>query len=125
MIPDRHTIQGDKVYEYLSSVDTHPTAEEVHHAVRKEIPTISLATVYRNLDKLVRQGKAIKFSIDNESHYDADLSEHQHFVCEACGNIMDIHDADVSHYAMKKARDLSPSSVTVIYHGKCQGCKDV
>ena len=43
----RHTAQRAAVLDYLESVKTHPTAEEVYRAVRRRQPRISLATVQR------------------------------------------------------------------------------
>jgi Fur family peroxide stress response transcriptional regulator len=42
----RFTEQRAAVYRYLADTDIHPTADEVLSAVRRELPGISLATVY-------------------------------------------------------------------------------
>ena len=49
----RFTKQRAAVFRYLHAVESHPTAEQVFAAVRRSLPHISLATVYKALDSLV------------------------------------------------------------------------
>ena len=49
----RYTRQRAAVFDYLCSVESHPTAEEVYLTVRRRLPKISLATVYKALEALV------------------------------------------------------------------------
>ena len=49
----RYTRQRAAVHAYLRSVEFHPTAEQVFAAVRRCLPNISLATVYKALEALV------------------------------------------------------------------------
>ena len=52
----RMTRQRQAIMEMLAKTDEHPTAEMVYEAVRKQLPEISLGTVYRNLQLLVEEG---------------------------------------------------------------------
>ena len=54
----RMTRQRQAIMEMLAKTDEHPTAEMVYEAVRKQLPEISLGTVYRNLQLLVEEGLA-------------------------------------------------------------------
>ncbi|MBN2112349.1 transcriptional repressor, partial [Candidatus Woesearchaeota archaeon] len=121
----RMTSQRMKILEYLKGVKTHPAAEEVYRNVKKELPAITLATVYRNLNLLAEEGKILKIEINNESRFDADISCHQHLVCRKCGRITDIFKKDISEYAMKKIKsnDFSPECVKIIFWGLCTKCK--
>ena len=56
----RHTRQRQVILEELQNTDTHPTAAELHGRVRVLLPRISLGTVYRNLELLVKNGMARK-----------------------------------------------------------------
>ena len=47
----RYTTQRAAVFGFLERVKTHPTAEEVYLAVRRALPRISLATVYKALER--------------------------------------------------------------------------
>lgn len=75
----RYTPQRAGVYGYLQEVDSHPTAEEVFHAVRRRLPRISLATVYNSLEALVSARLANKLtSGDGAARYDCRRDPHYH-----------------------------------------------
>jgi Fur family peroxide stress response transcriptional regulator len=70
----------------------HPSVEEVHREVRKDFPTMSLATVYNTLEMLRKQGEVRRLSIDPaRRRYDPETSAHHHLLCTECGRIVDIH----------------------------------
>jgi len=52
----RFTNQKMAIWEYLKSAKTHPPAEEIYNQVRKALPRITLATVYRNLKEMYSKG---------------------------------------------------------------------
>jgi Fur family peroxide stress response transcriptional regulator len=63
----------------------------VYDEVRKKAKGISLATVYRNLNQLVDEGRALKLNMPNEAdRYDGNMHEHQHVVCKSCGTVLDV-----------------------------------
>lgn len=87
----RFTYQRAAVYSCLQKLKNHPTAEEVYIQVKKEVPTISLATVYKALDVLVNSGLAMKLSFgDHSARYDARTDKHSHTRCLRCGAIRDL-----------------------------------
>ncbi len=120
----RTTQQKRKILENLQCVKTHPTAEMVFDAVKAELPSISLTTVYRNLTELHGEGKILKFEVGGQSHFDGDISLHQHFVCRECGMIFDIFQEKVSRYALRsfQAQGLSANRVNIMYEGMCKAC---
>ncbi|MBQ1935230.1 MAG: transcriptional repressor, partial [Clostridia bacterium] len=52
MNTQKHSKQRDAIVQVLKNTKSHPTADWVYEEVRKQIPNISLGTVYRNLAKL-------------------------------------------------------------------------
>jgi Fe2+ or Zn2+ uptake regulation protein len=121
----RNTIQRARILAHLESVKNHPTAEELYDEIKKEMPAISIATVYRNLNLLAKQGKIHRIEMNNTSYFDANKCDHQHQVCMKCGKISDIFYKNITEYAMKKAdsTDFTPKCVTVVYHGVCKSCR--
>ncbi|MGM5484447.1 MAG: Fur family transcriptional regulator [Nanobdellota archaeon] len=116
----RMTNQRMKILEYLRSVRCHPTAEQVYEEVKKELPAITLATVYRNLNVLVEEGRALRFKIDNEFRFDADTENHIHFLCKETGEIYDIKDEHVFDMIKKRlGNDYSIDSAKIILRGRC------
>ena len=54
----RNTVQQRIIAEQLQQLGSHPTADDVYRAVRQQLPSVSKATVYRTLNKLVAVGEA-------------------------------------------------------------------
>src|SRR5690349_10910732 len=89
------TRQRATVFEYLRQVKNHPTAEEVFVAVKRELPKISLATVYKNLEALVACGAAAKLTYgDGSARYDIRTDHHYHTRCLKCGSVADLDAAE-------------------------------
>jgi Fe2+ or Zn2+ uptake regulation protein len=77
--------------ELLKSRREHFTAERVLVSMRKNFPTVCLATVYRNLDIFTREGKARRVSIPGgASYYEGNIAPHDHAVCLHCGKVSDV-----------------------------------
>ena len=73
---------------YLAS---HPTVAWIYDEVRKEIPNISLGTVYRNLRLLRERGEILELELNGtSSRFDGKTNEHYHFRCEKCGRVFDV-----------------------------------
>jgi len=87
----RTTRQLEQVFKALQGDHTHPFAHEIYRRVHKKLPRISLATVYRNLHSLVEEGKIRSILLDEQAaRFDPETSEHDHFVCERCGRVIDL-----------------------------------
>src|SRR5207253_846969 len=84
----RFTRQRAAVFRFLRSVDSHPTAEDVYIIVRRDIPKISLATVYKALDALVECDLATKITQgDGPARFDCRHDAHYHVRCLNSGRI--------------------------------------
>ncbi|OGI11192.1 MAG: hypothetical protein A2Y40_04930 [Candidatus Margulisbacteria bacterium GWF2_35_9] len=86
------TPQRLAIITFLENNLIHPSAEQIYETLKKDFPTMSLATIYNTLDKLNEIKKVIKinFSGDNKVHYDYNTHFHYHFLCNICNNIYDI-----------------------------------
>jgi Fe2+ or Zn2+ uptake regulation protein len=122
----RRTPQLAQVFEALQGDHSHPFAHEIYRRVHKKLPRISLATVYRNLHSLVEEGKIRTLLLDGQAaRFDPETSEHDHFVCEKCGRVVDL-------FLRRRARqvDLSPlakhgyvvTTHNLTVHGMCRAC---
>lgn len=86
----RFTRQRGAVYEALSGVRTHPTAEELHELVGRSESSISLATVYNTLEALSEAGLCRRIpGSGGACRFDADVSEHVHAVLPD-GTVVDL-----------------------------------
>ena len=57
--PQRIKTQQQAIFQLVKRSQKHLTADDVYAEVRRTLPRISLATVYRNLEKLVDAGITI------------------------------------------------------------------
>lgn len=87
----KRTKQKEAILRVLRSTSSHPTAAWLYDEVRKEMPNISLATVYRNLRQLRERGEILELDINGtSSRFDARTDDHYHFRCEKCDRVFDI-----------------------------------
>jgi Fur family ferric uptake transcriptional regulator len=90
----RDTRQRRTILEELKKLKTHPTADELYEIVRKQIPRISLGTVYRNLDILADSGMILRLEHGAGCYrFDGNPENHYHVRCSICGRVDDISDA--------------------------------
>jgi len=123
----RKTRQKEAILEVLRGTTSHPTADWVYNEVRKEIPNISLGTVYRNLRLLCQNGEILELVLCGSlSRFDARSDNHYHFRCEKCGQVFDIDEPVNKEMDGRVARK---TGFVVIYHrlefrGLCRECPD-
>ncbi len=87
----RLTEQRKVILEELKKLDTHPTADEIYFIVKKILPKISIATVYRNLEALSAAGYILTLkTAGNQKRFDGNMREHTHVRCIKCSKIHDI-----------------------------------
>jgi Fur family peroxide stress response transcriptional regulator len=90
----RKSIHRDAILRVINNTTTHPGADWIYDQVRKEIPNISLGTVYRNLKLLAQAGKIKELDIPGiSSRFDGRTSNHHHLICEECGRIFDMDES--------------------------------
>lgn len=92
-----------KILELVTSSHSHMTAEQVFDALRKTYPTVALATVYNNLNRLLKEGKIRKISVEGmPDRYDR-IQRHDHLVCRECGKLSDVDLGDLTGELEAKA----------------------
>lgn len=84
------THQRTAIFRAVISTASHPDAQTVYREVKKEIPSISLDTVYRNLKMLAENGFLQIAGTSHDSlRFDGNMDHHHHFTCVRCGLIRD------------------------------------
>ena len=67
----KYSRQRELILKTLKENCIHPTAEQLYELIRREEPTVSLATVYRNLNLLAENGMVKKIEgLDGTAHFD-------------------------------------------------------
>jgi Fur family peroxide stress response transcriptional regulator len=117
------TPQRLSVYRALVETDDHPTPEMLHTRVSREMPSLSLATVYKVLDALERIGLVREVHVFSDvSRFDANLDQHHHLVCVDCKKVLDYYDDDLDALLPAKVPGFVPESLAVRILGKCSDC---
>lgn len=116
----RLTRQLEAVWDAVKDETSHPTADQIYERVRTVIPNISLGTVYRNLQKLVAEGKLQVLTLGRTQRFDPTLKRHEHFICEKCGRVYDL-------FVDPGEKIPAPEGFTVTSHqlalyGACRRC---
>lgn len=116
----RSTPQREVVYNVLLTQRDHPTADEVYARVRKQLPSISLATVYNCLEALVQCEVVRTVNFERgPTRYCPNLEPHAHFIDEASGAAKDVA---LPAALLEQVKSILPSgysanSVEIIFRG--------
>jgi len=118
--------QREQLLAWLRTTDCHPTAAQICDALSLANPRQSLATVYRNLEVLVSEGKVREVACEGgASRYDGNLDPHHHFTCEDCGRIINVDLTTPRGLIGRLARasHLRATRVSIHFYGVCDGCE--
>jgi Fur family peroxide stress response transcriptional regulator len=120
----RNTKQLEVIWHAIKDDKSHPTAEQIYKRVRRELPNISLNTVYRNLQKLVATEKLQILILGRSQHFDPLVSRHQHFICEACDRVFDVFlDTPRKIQPAKLPEEgFKVTSHQLAFYGTCRNC---
>ncbi len=116
--------QREAILSALRSTDCHPTASWIYSEVRKQLPNISLGTVYRNLSALSEAGEILSLNVgDGFEHFDGDISPHLHLHCRGCNSITDARLEGDPLTAAAKNHGFTPENTVYVVYGICEKCK--
>lgn len=117
----RFTPQRQHVYSVLLHKRDHPTAEQVFIRAKRQMPDISMATVYNCLDALVECGLVRQVTLDRgATHFCPNMTEHFHFHCDVCSGVFDI---DLPPGAgLSLPQGFKAERLDIAIHGRCPAC---
>lgn len=119
------THQRQVVYESVIASHGHYSPEDIYAAVRRRIPSISLATVYNNLRLFIECGLLREVSPHAATlRVDGNVEPHHHLVCSRCKAVQDIEGEFVDFEKLSRhvpeGFDLTQPMVEVF--GLCRRC---
>jgi Fur family peroxide stress response transcriptional regulator len=123
----RRSKQKEAILRCLRATKSHPNATWIYEEVRKEIPKISLGTVYRNLRLMSERGEIQEMDLGGDhSRFDGNAQNHYHFECEVCGRIFDVEepiDRDIDERVSRNT-GFQVVSHRLEFCGLCLDCRD-
>jgi len=89
------------------------------------LPSVSVATVYKNLNTLVENGIVKEVSLPGKKKmYELNINKHIHMVCSECGNIKDV---EIDESTLKeKFTDFINEEVkdfNITFYYTCKNCQ--
>jgi Fe2+ or Zn2+ uptake regulation protein len=119
------TAQRECIFRALEGDVTHPSAERVHEKVLREMPHVSLKTVYQTLNDLADLGAISVLDVGTGSaRFDPNVETHHHLVCRSCGKVRDLT-ADFGGLTVprRSAQGFAVDSAEVVFRGRCDDCR--
>lgn len=119
----RHTFQKALIGKAIHALN-HPSADDVYTHVSKSHPSISKATVYRNLAKLADSGHILRISVPNGAdHFDYQIHKHYHFHCDICHQLFDMQiPYNEQLNQVNPVNDFIIKGHSLIFSGICDKC---
>lgn len=123
----RNTIQKEIILEAVNELACHATSEMVYEHIHGKHPSISKATVYRNLRSLADDNLIRKISLPGEvDRFDHIIVPHYHARCNKCGKIFDVRIKAVNHIEdqIQLPEGFVSSNHEILFTGLCKSCID-
>jgi Fe2+ or Zn2+ uptake regulation protein len=101
------------------------TADQILTQVRRQLPSISPATVYNTLHELTELGLVQELDLGlglEERRYDVGVEKHDHIVCLSCGRIEDVPRHDGLKPPLDEYHNFKIVDRRVTYLGLCPDC---
>jgi Fur family transcriptional regulator, ferric uptake regulator len=113
------------ILDVVRATDAHPSAALVHRRVRRVLPRVSLATVYRNLRRLAAEGLLRERAEAGELRFDGNTDPHDHFTCIACGRVYDVptRAGSAAPTRVMTAAGFEILDRRVELYGRCAACR--
>ena len=122
----KYSKQREQILNIVNNSFEHPTAYMVYEQVKKEIPNISLGTVYRNLNSLCENKLIRKLYISTGNDRFDKLDSHFHLQCVNCHTVIDLNDDLLNKFdkTIKDNFDFEVLSNDLVFSGICHDCKE-
>lgn len=122
MAIERKSKQRDAIINNLTSRYDHPTAMELYLSVRKEIPNLSLGTLYRNLSQLEENGLVLRIPDGATDRFDGNVNPHAHFKCTHCEKVYDLMSFNNDSLTFSDEIVSKVTNYSLMAFGMCKNC---
>ena len=120
------TPQRIAIVEILSKSENHPSAEDIYDQIKGEFPTMSLATVYRNIVLIKALGEVLElgFPVGSNRYDGSRPAPHPHVICIKCKKIVDpeLDSLDEMKKEVAKETNFKIKNHRLDFFGICSDC---
>ncbi|WP_457562010.1 Fur family transcriptional regulator [Caminibacter pacificus] len=100
----------------------HASIEEIYEDIKEMFPSISLATIYKNINALKEENVISEVCLHQKPKFEITKEPHAHFICKKCGAIEDVPFEEIINNEIEKKY---PNTQKELYiYGICKKCKD-
>lgn len=115
------------IVKILSKSENHPSVEDIYDQIKEDFPTMSLATVYRNIVLIKSLGEVLELGFpDGSNRYDGNKPyPHPHVVCIQCKKIVDpdLGSLDNMTEEVAKETEFKILNHRLDFFGICKRCQ--
>jgi Fur family transcriptional regulator, peroxide stress response regulator len=119
------THQRAVIFQALASLPGHPNPEEVYEKVRRQVPSMSLATVYKTFHAFLEAGIVHEINLHRGAlRVDPNPEPHHHLICTACRAVEDLEESAVAPVKLKGSlpEGFVVERFALEVHGLCRRC---
>jgi len=123
----RNTEQRELIREILQQAGKHLDADEIYQQARRRSPSISLSTVYRNLQLFKQMGLVEEHQFGSHRYYEpAPQAKHHHLVCLGCGRVFEFKCPSTERLksTISKEEGFRVTDAEVRLSGYCPECQE-
>lgn len=127
------TVSRKKILEFLQkNSERTVSVADIDAWLKRNESEVNVTTIYRYLDKLVREGTVLKYVAEkgNQTVYQYverghHCEEHLHLKCEKCGRILHLECAfmdEITEHILKEHGFILQCKNSMLY-GRCEECR--
>ena len=125
----RLTHQRENIIKHFCDKNKHYTVEELYEEMKKEMPGIGFATVYRTLQLLVAAGFALERRFKDDVTRFEPLHKndhHDHMICIECGRIIEFENKKLERLkdGVAKKHNFYILLHKLELYGYCEKCRN-
>jgi Fur family ferric uptake transcriptional regulator len=124
--PQRFTEQQRDMVRFIFSQHNHFDADQLIDAMKQDGFSVSRATVYRTLSKLVDAGLLRKLEIGPRMYYEHGYGypQHEHLRCSQCDKMIEFQSPELDAVLREVCRKhhFNASGHTLLIQGVCSDC---
>ena len=119
----RATAQRVAILGFMRENPVHPTADVVYEALRDNVGSLSLTTVYNTLKLFVEHSLVSMLTIDDTFRcFDGNVEMHVHLKCRNCKKIMDMPMPKEVATFVEDIENFKVDEVQLYVKGICKDC---